>query len=91
VTEYPLAVAEILSWFHSKQRSLEGSGVSLVNIQGRDTRPKPAASADFNGANTMGRINGWVSGEFDFEALRVSDGKDILGRLLGVHQRVDGY
>jgi hypothetical protein len=68
----------------TKQRSLEGAGVSLVNIQGRDTRPKPAASADFNGANTMGRINGWVSGEFDFEALRVSDGKDILGRHIKV-------
>ena len=28
----------------------------------------------------MGRINGWVTGEFDFEVLRVSDGKDILFR-----------
>lgn len=32
----------------------------------------------------MGRINGWVSGEFDFEALRVSDGKDIFWRHVKV-------
>jgi len=82
--EYPLTVDQIVSWYHSKQRSLEGSGISLVNIQGRDTGPKPAAFADFDGANTLGRIDGWVSGEFDFHALRSSDGKDIFWRHLDV-------
>jgi hypothetical protein len=32
----------------------------------------------------MGRINGWVSGEFDFEAVRVSDGEDIFWRHVTV-------
>jgi hypothetical protein len=32
----------------------------------------------------MGRINGWASGEFDFEALRVSDGSDIFWRHIKV-------
>ena len=84
MAEYPLRLAEIVSWYRSKQRSLEGSGASLVDIRERDGGPKPAAAADFNGANSMGRINGWVSGEFDFEAIRVSDGKDIFWRHVDV-------
>jgi len=28
----------------------------------------------------MGQISGWISGEFDFEVIRVSDGKDIFWR-----------
>ena len=32
----------------------------------------------------MGQISGWVSGEFDFRVLRVSDGKDILWRHVDV-------
>lgn len=94
VTEYPLTVGEIMSWFRSKQRSLEGSGVSLVNIQGRDTGPKPAAFADFDAPNATGRINAWASGEFDFEALRGSDGKDIFWRqakVSSVNELEDTY
>jgi hypothetical protein len=82
--EHRFTLAEIVSWYRSKQRSLEGSGVSLVDIRERDSGQKPAAAADFNGANIMGRINGWVSEEFDFEAVRVSDGKDIFWRHVNV-------
>ena len=84
MTQPPLTLGEIVSWYRSKQRFLEGSRVSLVDIRQRDGGPKPAAAADFDGPNTMGRINGWVSGEFDFEAIRVSDGKDIFGRHVDV-------
>jgi hypothetical protein len=84
LTQYPLTLGEIVSWYRSKQRSLEGSRISLVDIRQRDSGPKPAAAADFDGPNTIGRINGWVSGEFDFEAVRVSDGKDIFWRHVGV-------
>jgi hypothetical protein len=80
MTTYPLQLAEIVSWYQSKQRSLQGPDVSLVNIKERDIGPKPAAAADFDGAGSMGRIDGWVSGEFDFHVLRVSDGKDIFWR-----------
>ena len=37
------------------------------------------AVADFDGADAMGRISGWVSGDFDFEVVRLSDGKDLFG------------
>ena len=91
---YPLTVSQIVSWFHSKQRLLEGSGVSLVHIMERDEGPKPAAGADFDGPNALGRIEGWVSGEFDFHALRISDGKDILWRhadVSAVEELEDAY
>jgi len=81
LTEYPLTVAEIASWYRSKQRSLAGSAVSLVEIR---ERAEYLPAADFDGANTIGRINAWVTGEFDFEALRVSDGKDIFSRHVTV-------
>lgn len=84
LTEYPLTLAETVCWYRSKQRSLAGSAVSLVDIRER-TEYLPATTADFDGANTMGRINAWVTGEFDFEALRVSDGKDIFWRHVKVH------
>lgn len=83
MTTHPLALEEIVSWYRSKQRCLEGSGVSVVDIRER-TDQLPAAAADFSGADTMGRINGWVSGEFDFEAVRVSDGADIFWRHVDV-------
>jgi len=81
--EHILTLPEIVSWFRSKQLSLAGSPISLVGIRER-TEYLPAAAADFDGVNAMGRINGWVSGAFDFEALRVSDGKDIFWRHLDV-------
>ena len=80
LTQFPLTVAEIVYWYRSKQSSLERSEISLVDIRERDSGPKPAAGADFDGPGTMGRIDGWVSGEFDFHVLRVSDGKDIFWR-----------
>jgi hypothetical protein len=83
MTGYPLTLAEVVSWFRSKQNLLVGSAVSLAGIRER-TDYLPAAAADFDGPGTIGRINGWVSGAFDFEALRVSDGKDIFWRHVDV-------
>ena len=83
MTEYPIPLTEIVSWFRSKQRSLAGLGISLVDIRER-TEHLPAAAADFEGGNAQGRINAWISGEFDFEALRISDGKDIFWRNVKV-------
>lgn len=77
MTEYPLKLSEIVAWYQSKQLSLAGSTVSLVEIH-QTTEYLPAAGADFDGPGALGRIDGWVSGDFDFHALRASDGKDIL-------------
>lgn len=83
MTEYPLKLSEIVAWYESKQLSLTASTVSLVEIHQR-TEYLPAAWADFDGPGALGRIDGWVSGEFDFHALRASDGKDILWRHVKV-------
>jgi hypothetical protein len=77
MTAYPFTLAEIVSWFRLKQHSLEGSGVSLDEVHER-TQYLPAAAADFSSDGTMGRINAWVSGEFDFEAIRASDSKSLF-------------
>jgi hypothetical protein len=84
MAQYPLTVTDIVTWFRSKQLSLQGSDVSLVDIKHHDNEPKPAAKADFDGIKATGRINGWISGEFDFEALRTLDGKQIFWRHLEV-------
>lgn len=76
---YSFRLSEILSWYRSKQRTLQGSGVSLVDIRER-AEYLPVAGADFDPVDALGRINGWVSGDFDFEVVRISDGKDLFWR-----------
>jgi hypothetical protein len=83
MTQNALTVAEIVSWYRSKQSALDGSRVSVIDIKERSEHV-PAAAADFTGTDTMGRINGWVSGEFDFEVVRVSDGSDVFWRHVAV-------
>lgn len=63
---YPLKVNQIVSWFRAKQDSLKSPEISVVEIKERPDGPKPAACADFDGVGAIGRIDGWVSGEFDF-------------------------
>ena len=41
-------------------------------------------AANFNGVGTLGEIDAWASGEFDFHVLRASDGKDIFFRRVKV-------
>ena len=77
MTAYPLTLAQIVSWFRLKQRLLEGSGVSSTDIRER-TEYLPCVAADFTSDGATGRINAWVSGEFDFEAIRDFDGKDLF-------------
>ncbi|HTC64451.1 MAG TPA: hypothetical protein VK709_16545 [Candidatus Saccharimonadales bacterium] len=76
MTTYPFTVAQIVSWFRLKQRLLEGSSISVDDIRERKEY-LPAVAADFVSDGIMGRINGWVSGEFDFEVIRVSDGMNL--------------
>ena len=79
MAEYPFTLDQIVGWFRAKQAAIAGSEVSIAEIR---ERPEylPAAAADFDGVNAIGRISGWVSGEFDFEAIRVSDGENVFWR-----------
>ena len=77
--EYPLKLDEVVSWFHSKQRTLAGSLVTLGDIRKR-TKYLQVAAAEFSGTGAFGEIDAWISGEFDFHVLRSSDRKDIFFR-----------
>jgi len=83
MSDHPITLAEILGWYRSKQRSLHDSGISVRAVRER-RRHLTGAVAEFNANEATGRINGFVSGEFDFEVVRVSDGKDLLWRHVSV-------
>jgi hypothetical protein len=70
MAEYPLTLDQIVSWFRAKQAAIAGERTEYL----------PAAVADFDGCNAIGRISGWISGAFDFETLRESDGANIFWR-----------
>jgi hypothetical protein len=78
--EYPFSVTEILNWFSSKEPTLHDLGIKLAEVHGREDTSKPAARADFDSSQAIGRIAMWVSGETDFEVLERSDGKLVLFR-----------
>lgn len=78
-----LTLRQIGEWLHAKQKALAASPVSITEVQ---ERPEfvPAVMAEFSGRDAVGRIDGWVSGEFDFEVVRVSDGTDLFQRHIVV-------
>jgi hypothetical protein len=83
MSENPLTLEEIIRWFRLREHTLAHSGVRLAEVRQR-TEHLPSAAADFDAASMMGRISAWVSGEFDFEALRTADGKNVFFR----HEKV---
>jgi hypothetical protein len=76
--QYPLTINEITIWFCSKEPQLSADGLVLAAIRENSSSDKPSACADFDTPVAMGRIVVWVSGEIDFEILRVSDGNTVL-------------
>lgn len=79
MTAYPIDIEEILKWFRSKAKLLEGSGVQMAGVQA-NTVHVPNAWADFDSENRIGRITVSVTGEVDFEVLSRSDGEFVLFR-----------
>lgn len=72
----------IVEWFRSTG-SLLSSGVRLTDVK-QKVEHLPAAYADFDGLETMGRMSGWVTGSFDFEVIRTADGSQMFFRHLEV-------
>lgn len=50
------------------------------------TEHLPAAFADYDGPERMGRICGWANGWFDFEIIRHNDGGQVFFRHVEAHQ-----
>src|SRR5207245_1368203 len=67
-----------VQWLHSTESVLSG-GAKMAGVKERPEH-LPAAFADFDGAETMGRICGWVTGLFDFEVVRIADGHQSFFR-----------
>jgi hypothetical protein len=78
MTDYPLSVDEIASWFRSMEEVANARAVTVAGIHERHDTCKPAAFADFDADGRMGRVCVWVSGEIDFEVVRISDGEGVL-------------
>ena len=53
-------------------------GVTVAGIHKRRDTNKHAAFANFDADGRMGRVCVWVSGEIDFEVVRISDSQDVL-------------
>jgi hypothetical protein len=77
MSEYPFTLEEIVSWFESKESVMKSFGITLANVRRSHTN-KPAATGNFDTDVAVGQICFWVSGEIDFQVLRVSDGKDVF-------------
>ncbi len=78
MSDYPLTVEEISSWFHSREDVSGARGVVLAGVHERPCTNKPAAFADFDTDAMMGRVCVWVSGEIDFEVIRRSDSVNVF-------------
>jgi hypothetical protein len=79
MSDDPLTLADIVSWLRSTERAAVGCGISLAGVRQR-SEYLPMAFADFDGDHAMGRVAAWANGCFDFEVLRVADGKHIFFR-----------
>jgi hypothetical protein len=80
-----MRLAELVQWLHSTESLLHGT--TMAGIQQR-LEYLPAAFADYDGPKTMGRVCGWVNGLFDFEIIRIMDGKQLFFRHVEV-ERID--
>ncbi len=60
-------------------------------MAGIQQRPEylPAAFADYDGPERVGRIGGWVNGLFDFEIIRCDDGELVFFRHVEAEQLID--
>ncbi len=57
-------------------------------MAGVQQRPEylPAAFADYDGPEKIGRICGWVNGLFDFEIISLKDGGQVFFRHVEAEQ-----
>ncbi|WP_263376347.1 immunity protein TriTu family protein [Granulicella aggregans] len=74
MNDYPIEVETIASWIASKEALWKGMGISLAGLK-QNFKHVPSGCADLDCFQTMGRVSFWVTGQFDLEVLRTSDGQ----------------
>jgi hypothetical protein len=84
MSEVRIRLADIVQWLRSTESELHG-GAQIAGIK----EWPDGAFADFDGAETMGRICVWSRGFFDFKVIRMSDGHQVFFRHEDVERTDD--
>lgn len=79
MNDYPINLNEAVAWIRSRGDLLGGISIKLVDMKAQQ-EGTPTARGDFDGDFGIGRITIWVSGDVNFEVLRMSDGELIFFR-----------
>jgi hypothetical protein len=76
---HPLSTPMIASWLESLRPEAERAEVKIANLRESQLHT-PTVAADYDSDRAMGRISVWVTGEFDFEVLRITSGEHVFFR-----------
>ncbi len=68
-----LEIKKITDWMDAQAALLSSDGLQAEVIQSALVGDNPSVRLDASSDDTMGRIIGWQSGEFNFEVIRVAD------------------
>lgn len=73
-----LEVKELIDWLKGQAAELAKDGLQAEVTESESLGDNPSARIEASSDEMMGRITGWVSGEFNFEVLRVRDEAQLL-------------
>lgn len=79
MNDYPIDLNVAVAWIRSRGDLLADTGVKLVDVKDQQ-EGTPTARGDFDSDYAVGRIIIRMTGEADFEVLRMSDGGPIFFR-----------
>lgn len=68
-----LEMKELIGWLKGQAAELAEDGLQAEVTEAALLGDNPSARLEASSDETMGRITGWVSGEFNFEVVRVAD------------------
>lgn len=68
-----LEIKELVEWMKSQAAVLVSDGLQAEVIETPLVGDNPSVRLDASSDEMMGRITGWVSGEFNFEVIRIVD------------------
>lgn len=68
-----LDMKELIEWLQGQASELARDGLQAEVVESDSLGDNPSARLDASSSEAMGRITGWISGEFNFEVVRVAD------------------
>ncbi len=75
-----MTIKQIRTWLDGKGQDLKSMGVSTELRETPASGPKPAVVGEMASARALGRITGWITGEFQFEVIRIDDEATVFDR-----------